>query len=189
MNDTDLTIINAAFSLAEEKGWAGTHLHEIAHRAGLTLGDLYARASTKQAILCLFARQINETVLRQAAFSEENNDSPRERLFEVLMARFDALQPFKRGLQAIAEDGSRDPGSAGILALQLPPSMGWMLEAAGIGADGLTGPLKMLGLTGLYLQIYRTWMDDDTQDSSKTMAELDRRLKKAEGWANSLRMR
>ena len=105
------------------------------------------------------------------------------------MARFDALQPFKRGLQAITEDASRDPGSAGLLALQLPPSMGWMLEAAGIAADGLMGPLKMLGLTGLYLQVYRTWIDDDTQDTSRTMAEVDRRLKKAEGWANSFRMR
>ena len=185
MNDTDLNIINAAFSLAEEKGWAATHLHEIAHRAGLTLADLYGRAATKQAILCLFARQINETVLRTTAFSEDNTETPREKLFEVLMARFDALKPFRPGLKAIAKDSHRDPGSAGLLALLLPPAMGWMLEAAGIAVDGWMGPARVLGLTGIYLQVFRTWMDDDSEDSAKTMAELDRRLKRAEGWAKS----
>jgi AcrR family transcriptional regulator len=185
MTETELNIINAAFSLAEEKGWGSVHLHEIAHRAGITLADLYTRAPAKQAILCLFERQINETVMRNAAFSEDSSETPREKLFEVLMARFDALKPFKPGLKAIVSDAPRDPGSTALLALMLPPSMAWMLEAAGIAADGFTGPAKVLGLTGLYMKVLRVWMTDDSEDSAKTMAELDRCLKRAEGWAKS----
>jgi uncharacterized membrane protein YgdD (TMEM256/DUF423 family)/AcrR family transcriptional regulator len=185
MTDTDMNIINAAFALAVEKGWAKVHLHEIAHRAGVTLADLYDSAPTKQAVLCLFERQINETVMRTAVFSADSTETPRERLFEVLMARFDALKPFKPGLKVIAGDGLRDPGSIALLAALLPPSMAWMLETAGIPADGLMGPGKVLGLTALYLQVYKTWSGDESEDSARTMADLDRRLKKAEGWAKS----
>jgi hypothetical protein len=82
----------------------------------------------------------------------------------------------------------RDPAAAALIALLMPPSMAWMLEAAGIPATGFDAPLRVIGLTHLYALLLRTWLKDDSIEGGKTMAELDRLLKKAEGWANSLNL-
>jgi AcrR family transcriptional regulator len=188
MNDNEISIINAALALAEEKGWSDVTLHGIAERAGITLAALYAHVPGKHAVLCLLSRQINDIVLR-GAFQGNENETPRERLFEVLMARFDALKPFRPGLKAILKDAPRDPAAAALMAAMLPPAMAWMLEAAGIDAGGLAGPVKVLALSGLYAKALRVWLEDGTEDSAKTMAELDRLLKRAEGWAKSFERR
>jgi AcrR family transcriptional regulator len=186
MTENDIKIIDATLALAVEKGWSEVALRDIAARAALPMSELYERAPGKHAVLCLLARHVNQTALNSVGTAPDDTESPRERLFEVLMARFDALKPFKPGLKAIVKDGWRDPCAAGLLAMMVPPGMAWMLEAAGINTGGLTGPTKVLALSGLYARALRVWMDDETEDQAKTMAELDRLLKQAEGWAISM---
>jgi AcrR family transcriptional regulator len=182
MNETQQTIVNATFALAAEMPWSRIQLHQIAARAGISLADLYKEAPTKHMILCLLSRQVNEAVLRGHTVSAESTDTPRERLFEVLMARFDALRPFRAGLKSVADDLSRDPGAAALLALLLPGAMAWMLEAANIDTTGMNGPVKTAVLTALYAKVLRTWLAETGEDDARTMAELDRRLKQTERW-------
>ncbi len=183
-DETDGRIIDAALALAARQGWARLTLAEIAAEAGLTLADLYRRIPSKHAILCRLTDRVNRAAL--AALPEPGGrETPRERLFEVLMSRLDALAPYKPGLKAIARDVALDPAAGGLIALLLPPSMAWMLEAAGIRLAGPAAPLKVLALTGLYLRVLRVWLSDDSEDGGKTMAELDRLLRHAEGWAKS----
>ena len=58
-----------------------------------------------------------------------------------------------------------------------------MLEASGIGAGGPVGRLKAKGLAAIYLVTLRAWLHDDTPDMARTMAVLDRSLRRAEGVA------
>jgi hypothetical protein len=60
--------------------------------------------------------------------------------------------------------------------------MAWMLEAAGVSTAGLRGRLRVRALAVLYLSELRVFLRDDTEDLSKTMAALDRRLRQAEPW-------
>jgi hypothetical protein len=53
-------------------------------------------------------------------------------------------------------------------------SMRFMLEAAGIEAEGASGAIKLQGLTLAWGRVLQTWLDDDEPTLSKTMAELDR---------------
>jgi hypothetical protein len=55
-----------------------------------------------------------------------------------------------------------------------------MLRAAGIGADGVEGALRATGLGALYASVYRTWLRDDDPGLAKTMAALDKRLRRGE---------
>ena len=55
-----------------------------------------------------------------------------------------------------------------------------MLHAAGIGTDGVEGGLKVAGLASVYASVFRTWLDDDDPGLARTMAALDRRLRRGE---------
>ena len=55
-------------------------------------------------------------------------------------------------------------------------SMRFMLEAAGIEAQGAAGAIKLQGLALAWARVVQVWLDDEEPALSKTMAELDRVL-------------
>ena len=62
-----------------------------------------------------------------------------------------------------------------------------MLEAAGISASGPFGLLRTKGLLAVWLAALRVWLADDSNDLSRTMAALDRYLRRAERLAIEFR--
>jgi len=175
--DPSPAIIAATLKLAAEKPWSEIPLAEIAAAAGLSLIELYRLFPSKLAILDALARQIDAAVLTAPA---DASDTPRDRLFDVLMRRFDALLPYRDGLKRIARDVGRLQLEALPAGLALPRSMGWMLEAASIPAAGLRGALRSRVLSVAYLAAFRAFLDDDSADLTRTMAALDRALRRAE---------
>ena len=173
-------VIDTALALAAERGWSELSLGEIAAEAGVPLSKVYPHFASKQEILAAFARRIDAAVLAEELGAEELEEPARDRLFDVVMRRFDALEPYKEALGNILYDGLRRPldGVAG--APQLARSMRWMLEAAGIGTDGVKGMLRVKGLAAIYLATLRVWLRDDSADLAKTMAALDGHLRRVE---------
>lgn len=179
-------IIDATLDLAAIQGWRDTTLGDIARHAGVSLAELYGHFPSKMAILAAFARRIDLAMLAGIE-PEEAEETPRERLFDLAMRRFDALAPHREGIRAILRDSGRDPatalcGAAGPFRRTLT----WMLEAAGLDSSGLTGMVRANGLALIYLSVLRVWLEDESEDMSKTMAVLDKRLKRAEELVNSL---
>eukprot|EP00439_Symbiodinium_sp_Y106_P090015 s1_g2551.t1 len=129
---TEDKIIDAALQLAAEEGWAGFSLSDVAQRAKVPLVDLHGQFSGKRAILAAFSRRTDVRVLRAVDPEDQEGERPKDRLFDVLMLRFDELGGYKEGVRAISKDLSRDP--LGLLAGARPAlrSMHWMLEAASI---------------------------------------------------------
>lgn len=177
-------VFEAALKLAGERGWSQIALADIAAAAELSLAELYALYSSKAAILEALGRDVDRRVL--AEVEVEATETPRDRLFDVLMKRFDALAPYRDGLAAIGRDAARDPVMVLCGAAQLLRSMAAMLEAAGISSAGLAGALRTKGLAAIYLATMRDWFRDDTADKAKTMAALDGRLRRAESCARWL---
>ena len=172
-------MVDAAMALAAERSWRELSLREIAEASGLPLAEAYRCCPSKRAILRAFLRRIDAAVLAEGPVSETEGGA-RDRLFDVIMRRFDALQPYRKALGSILLDEARDPlsGLAGLMALQR--SLGWMLETAGLEAGGLRGTLRLKGLTAIYLATLRTWLRDDSLDLSRTMAALDGYLRRVE---------
>jgi AcrR family transcriptional regulator len=185
--DKDLdAVLAAAMGLATEQDWREIGLAEIAAAAEVTLADLLAEYPSKLAILDGFMREIDRRVL--AGFEPESDSgSARDRLFDVLMRRFDTLEPHKAAIGRIIAAACRDPLIGIAVGASMLRSMGLMLEAAGIASDGLRGAIRSKGLAALYAATLRDWLKDDTTDKSRTMAALDARLRRAESWANSLK--
>lgn len=181
-------VIDVALGLAAEKGWRDLALGDIAAAAGLSLAGLYALYPSKAAILGAYSRSVDEAMLAEAATAEGDGppESAKDRLFDLLMRRFDKLDAHKAGLLRIAEDNSRDPLSLACSLARLNRSMAATLEAAGISAEGLGGRVRVKGLSAVYLTGLRAWFRDDSEDKAKTMAALDRALSRAERLASGL---
>ncbi len=167
--------ISAALALAAEQRWSDVTLADIAARAGTPLSELKAHFATKPAILSAFMDMVDDEILSRAVRPEEGQPK-RDALFEVVMSRFDVLQPWKTSLRSIAGKGPPDPGQVP----QILSSNRWMLEAAGIGAGGIDGMARVAGLAAVYGAVFRIWLDDDDPGLARTMAALDRRLRRGE---------
>jgi hypothetical protein len=120
----------------------------------------------------------------------EPSDTPgRDRLFDMLMRRFDALQPHREALGIILQDQLRDPLASCCGLSRLRKSMAITLEAAGFSTSGLRGVLRQKGLAAIYLGTMRVWLRDDSEDMAKTMAYLDKQLARVDDWLGRLRSR
>ena len=170
-------IIDAALALAVSRGWRRIQLADIAAEAGITVAELSAVFSSKSAIIGGFIRRTDERVL---AGGEAEGSSARDRLFDVLMRRLDALQPHRQAVTAIIWGLVFDPLAPLCHGPRLMCSMARMLEAAGLSSKGLAGVLRAKGLAVVYMMTFRAWLTDDSADLAKTMAVLDRGLRQAE---------
>ncbi len=168
-------IIAAALELAKSGNWATLSLLQIAQKADLSLVELRTHFSSKGAILTAFMRLVDDAVVAMPPRAEDG-EGARDRLFEVIMNRFDVLAPYKQALKSIAADPIPTPSQVRALAC----SQHWMMQAAGLSTDGLRGDIRIAGLMGLYISVFRTWLKDDDDGLARTMAKLDRRLRRGE---------
>jgi AcrR family transcriptional regulator len=184
MNMLDLTtdkgkIVDAALRLATSEGWSGLGLDRIAAAAGLGLNDLRGAFASKSQILVAYTRAVDDAVLAKVSPADAGV-AARDRLFDVLMTRFELMQPHKAGLRRIAADLRAHPGE-GLAQLGVAArSLYWMLAAAGIDAEGARGAWRIPGLMAVYARVFDIWLDDDDPGLARTMAALDSRLRRGE---------
>jgi AcrR family transcriptional regulator len=174
-------ILDATLALAEREGWRKASLGAIAGEAGMPLRQLYGEFRSRAAILSGLMARTDAGVLTETPAAEAD-ESPRDRLFDVLMRRFDALKAHRAALKVIARELGSDPPTALCSAPAFLRSMTWMLEAAGLSSAGIRGRFRVRVLAVLYLCVLRVFVGDDSEDLAKTMAALDRRLRQAEPW-------
>lgn len=177
-------IIKSALSLAASGGWAHITLREIADDAGLTLAEFYDYFEDKTDILVAYGRRLDRIVMLN--FPNFHPETPhRERLFDILMERFDLANQDRAAILSILNSMTLDPKQLVISMPHLGLSMARMLELAGIDTNGLRGAIRVTGLIGIYAWVLKTWMKDESTDLSKTMASLDKALARADGWAKA----
>ena len=171
-------VIDVTLALAAERGWSHFGLSDVAQAADLGLAELRALFPSKGAVLGAFMRRTDLGVLREDAH-DLAGEPVRERLFDVLMRRLDALASYKAAMRAVLVAVKRDPVLA--LALNGPAtnSMRYMLEAAGVRTYGPLGGLRVQGAVMLFARVLEVWVHDEDADLAKTMARLDRELDQA----------
>lgn len=186
MNDTVHArdrLMDAALALTAAGGWRRLSMADIARQAGVPLVEAYDAFPSKLALLEGLVGRTDRAMLAGGPVDPE--ESARDRLFDLIMRRFDALQPDKEAFAVLVRELPGDPLAAVGLLAAVSNALTWVLEAAGLPASGAAGALRRKGLAVIYLYALRTWLDDDSPDMAKTMAALDRGLRRAESLIRS----
>ena len=171
--------VEALMRLAAEQPWSDIEVSDIAREAGLTLAELRELFPSKGAVLGGLTRIIDRKVL-EGDMSGLEEEPTRERLFDVLMRRLDAMTPYKTALRRIAYALRGEPLSMLALNSVMLNSHRYMLAAAGIDTEGSLGQLKLQGVVIAFARVTQVWLDDEDPALARTMARLDKEIRSGE---------
>jgi len=167
-------LIQTSLDLAADSGWSNISMDDIIIAADVDMAAAKALFDDKDMLLAAYARDLDLRL--EAAFSKANDDCTRDRLFDIVMERFDMLNDNRAGVISILNSLTLDPGYAAQSLPLLCRSTSAMLALAGYQVEGWKSYFKISAFTGLYFKILRDWIKDDSADMAPTMASLDRAL-------------
>ena len=180
--EVEAKILDGAVRVIADRPWSKVALVDIAREAGVSMSDIYRHYRSKQAVLCGIHRRIDLEMLAAPV----DSGSAKDRLFDLLMRRFDALAALKSAFKSGGSElrrGRLESLEAGLIGgLLLHRSMIWALEAAGLKGSCVTNDARAKILGVAYLSAFRVWLDDESPDLTRTMATLDKNLGRAVGF-------
>ena len=160
----------AALTLAADRPWPEVSLRDIAVAAELGFAELYVAADSKAGVLDALSRRFDRAAL-DTADRLPADEAVHDRLFEIVMARIEAMEPHRYALIAIA----RAEGPVA-MAPRLTRTARALLEAGGVGASGVGGSVRLAAMTAVWARVLQVWRDDEGA-LNRTMAEIDKQLR------------
>ena len=181
MSITDPTLrrdlARAALALAAGGAWKEVTLAKLAAAVGRPLAELYG-ATLWEAVDC--AEEAFDRAIAEGVDKLDPKQSVRDRLFELIMRRFEAMEPHRAAVLAMEQGVDRDPTLLASQHQRHVRCARWVLALAGLEADGMTGQARAQGLGVIIGQARAAWRGDEAGDFAKTMASLDKNLRRAE---------
>ncbi len=174
-SDVREALAKAALTVAAERGWRGVTLFDLAAAAGRPVTDFFG-ASLSDAADCVeeaFDRAVGVGLTQVDA-----NQSLRDRLFDLIMQRFEAMEPHRAAVLAMEPVG--DPVALASLHVRHVRLAQWVMALSGIDGEGVAGKARAQGLAVIIGQARMAWRQDDAGDFARTMAALDKALRRAE---------
>lgn len=169
--------LKAALDLAASRAWTDIPLTDIAAKAKLSLSDFHGVASREDLVEALdgwFDKAMS-------AEGVPDDTSPRERLFEVIMLRFEAMEPYRAGLTEILKFRETSLTHLVRLPQHRHATAAWALASAGLDDDtGAPASLKRIAIAFVIAETERAWRRETSGDFALTMAALDKGLRRAE---------
>ncbi|TMJ06199.1 MAG: TetR/AcrR family transcriptional regulator [Alphaproteobacteria bacterium] len=178
-------IIAAFMALLAEQRFEQIGFGDIAARAGLSLAACRGEFGSTLAIFAAHMKDLDRKVLAGSG-SDMAEEPPRERLFDVLMRRIEAMAPQREAVRSLMKSAQCNPALAFALNGLAVRSQTWMLTAADIDAAGPRGMIRAQGLAMLFASVLRTWVDDEDEGLARTLAALDRALARGQRWSGML---
>jgi AcrR family transcriptional regulator len=177
--DPRSTVVDALMALAAEQAWDDISLSQIAEKAGMSLADLRDLFPSKGAMLAGFIRRIDRIVL-EGTPPDLADEPARERVMDVMLRRFDALLPYREALRAIHKAFKGDVLGLAALNQQALNSWRYMLAAISIETEGAMGLVRLQGAILVFARAFETFLDEADETLPRTMAVLDKELKRGE---------
>ncbi len=171
-------IAEAALLLAAARPWRDVTLADIAAAADVPLAKFYGSGG-KLTVLTEIEALLDRAAAEDSKATERDL-SPRDRLFEAAMRRFDAMETHRAGLLSIDADTAKSPAAmafAGALRLR---TARWLMTVAGVEPRGAMAALEIGALLRALHTARSAWREDVHGDLSRTMSALDRGLRDLE---------
>nr|WP_319383438.1 TetR/AcrR family transcriptional regulator [uncultured Roseibium sp.] len=172
---TKQKILQTFLDLLSDHPYEDVSLPLVAEKAKIKLSDMRGAYGSKLDLVAAFAESVDKRVLDER--DEDMHDQPpRDRLFDVLMSRIDALDGHKEAVRALHRAARKDPALALEFNRLEVRSQKWMLIAAGIDVSGLKAGIVAQGLSVAFARVVRVWLGEDDEGMPRTMARLDKEL-------------
>lgn len=171
-------------AIAAAKPWRAVTIFDIADAARIPVSDLAGLAPSDAADV------LDDHFDRAAAADVSGIDRAqtlRDRLFDLAMKRFEAMEPHRPALLALEE--GRDGVAVAAAYGRAGRTARWLLTLAGAATEGVDGAAQVQALAVALTRAQRAWREDANGDFARTMAALDRSLRQTGSWASRLGMR
>jgi hypothetical protein len=173
-------LVDAAMELASTKDWDKLTLLDLCHGSEVSLSQCASVGVTKAHVSSGLDARLDQAMLLANQKIEEGQ-SIRDRLFDVVMGRFDAMEESRTAWESILHGDRKDLASNLARRARRARTAAWALEATGISSSSFEGAAKALGLTQIIRACDGVWLSDGP-DLAKTMAKLDQGLRDGELW-------
>jgi len=174
--------IKKGFDLINDIGWEEFSIEKLSTRESIPLNDLKLYFKCKYSIVDKFSRMIDKNIESKLRIQDFKDSSKKDILFELIMMRFDEMEEFKSSLAKVLDASKNKPLLISIITKNVMNTMDFFLELSNSYNNYAFDVLKKNFLFIIYSITFKTWLSDNTNDLSKTMAELDKLLSTAENF-------
>ena len=173
MNDVEKKIAKKTLEFLLTKSWNSLSINEILKKNNKSI-----KIKSKIDLLKIISRYVDSLLISRMKSIEIS--STKDMLFEVLMARFDILQQYRKSFIQIYGSFIKRPQDFITLLPSFLESMIVTAELSKFNVNGLKGSIRLKGLMFVYFTTFFQWQDDKTPSLEKTMTGLDKNLDQAE---------
>ncbi len=170
MNKKQIKLAEKTLNLLSKKSWNFISVNEVLKG----YKNLPKAINNKNDLL----RNINRYVdhLLKIETKSLDNSTQTDMLFEVIMARFDILQKYRKSFIKLYDSFKFNPQKSLIFIPSFLESMLLSADIAKINSNGLKGRMIIKGLFIIYIATFLVWIKDETKSLEKTMTALDKYL-------------
>jgi len=179
-SETEKNYIKKGFDLINDIGWDKFSIEKLSTIENIPVRDLKVFFKCKYSIVDKFSKMIDKNIESKLRLEDFKDSSKKDILFELIMMRFDEMEEFKGSLSKILDVSKKQPLLASIITKNVMNTMDFFLELSNSYSNYAFDVLKKNFLFLIYSITFKTWLSDNTEDLSKTMAELDKLLSTAE---------
>tara|TARA_B100000989_G_scaffold271577_1_gene228431 strand:- start:655 stop:1227 length:573 start_codon:yes stop_codon:yes gene_type:complete len=179
-------LIALGFELIEKKGWKNFSLESLSEVDKNDVETVESFFRNKLQFLESFSEMIDDKVLAEVDQEEFKKNSIKDNLFELIMLRFENLNDYKTGLKILLSELKKSPIELKKIMKKILDSMDLFLEVANIKNNYIMDFIKVNVIFIIYSYVFNVWLDDESPEMSKTMAELDKWLSQAEFYGKKI---
>ena len=175
-SDKKFNLIKSSFKIIEESGWKSFSLQKLSYAEKIPINEIKIFFKSEITILDEFSKMIDVKVEKSFDYEELTNTSVKDNLFELIMLRLEYMQPYRNALKSIKSSFKSDPLAAKSVAKNVMNSLDFYLELTNAYNDSFLDIFKKKSIFLIYSYIFMIWLEDDSDELSKTMSELDKLL-------------
>ena len=175
-SDKKFNLVKSSFNIIEKSGWKSFSLQKLSYAEKIPINEIKILFKSEITILDEFSKMIDIKVEKSFDYEELTNTSVKDNLFELIMLRLEYMQPYRNALTSIKSSFKSDPLVAKSVAKNVMNSLDFYLELTNAFNDSFLDIFKKKSIFLIYSYIFMIWLEDDSDELSKTMSELDKLL-------------
>ena len=175
-SDKKFNLVKSSFNIIEKSGWKSFSLQKLSYAEKIPINEIKIFFKSEKTILDEFSKMIDIKVEKSFDYEELTNTSVKDNLFELIMLRLEYMQPYRNALKSIKSSFKSDPLVAKSVAKNVMNSLDFYLELTNAFNDTFLDIFKKKSIFLIYSYIFMIWLEDDSDELSKTMSELDKLL-------------